>query len=187
MPTGSSADYRWGFMLLGLQWALDQHRAALRRVAWPRHKVSLSRRDLCPSPPKPAELLPSMQAPGCSLSATTRSKRRLEKIIPDALEFVRALRGLCVSVRESTTRFSGSPSKVRRKKNRRSSVALGLWRFTRPDREIRDSMAATFARHVDLTQEDAWDARSSGGDSHRNIRVDARSGRQYGGAVEAKK
>jgi hypothetical protein len=48
-----------------------------------------------------------MQAPGCSLSATTRSKRRLEKIIPDALEFVRALRGLCVSVRESTTRFSG--------------------------------------------------------------------------------
>jgi len=93
MPTGSSADYRWGFMLLGLQWALDQHRAALRRVAWPRHKVSLSRRDLCPSPPKPAELLPSMQAPGCSLSATTRSKRRLEKIIPDALEFVRALRG----------------------------------------------------------------------------------------------
>jgi len=37
-------------MLLGLLWALDQHRAALRRVAWPRHKVSLSRRDLCASP-----------------------------------------------------------------------------------------------------------------------------------------
>src|SRR6266480_2458598 len=127
-----------------------------------------------------------MQAPGCSLSATTRSKRRLEKIIPDALEFVRALRGFvrqCAGINDALfgVTIEGAPEK-----NRRSSVALGLWRFTRPDREIRDRMAATFARHVDLTQEDAWDARSSGGDSHRNIRVDARSGRQYGGAVEAK-
>ena len=40
-----STDYGWGFMLLSLPWALERHRGVARQVAWPRHKVHLSRAD----------------------------------------------------------------------------------------------------------------------------------------------
>jgi hypothetical protein len=95
-----SADYGWGFVLVSLQWALEHHRGENRQVAWPRRKVNLTRANAY------AKLL---EAGGISSSDVSSKlqphheyslKSSTGENYSGRVQFLRAVRGLCVSVRE---------------------------------------------------------------------------------------
>ena len=95
-----STSYGWGFMLAGLKWALERHRGEERRVAWPRQKTALSRQDAY------AQLLQTGNFFAQNPSAVLREGREysLKTFSGDTfsghVEFVRPLRGFCVTVHE---------------------------------------------------------------------------------------
>jgi uncharacterized protein YndB with AHSA1/START domain len=95
-----STSYGWGFMLLGLQVALERHRGIARRVAWPRLKVMISREEAYRKLLGAGALFTSdvraALKPGESYSLTTT----MGDLFTGRVEFVREPRGFCLSVRE---------------------------------------------------------------------------------------
>lgn len=112
-----STNYGWGFMLASLRWALERHRGEERKVAWPRLRVSVTREE----------------AYGKLLAAGNLFLESPEKILRESqeyslkafsgekfsgrAEFIRPLRGFCVSVRELNDALfwltiEGSPGKI---------------------------------------------------------------------------
>jgi hypothetical protein len=95
-----SSSYGWGFMLAGLRWWLEVHREEARKVAWPRIKVGLSREAAYRRvtganvlfTESPAEVL--HDGGGYQLHAKTG------ETFSGVVEFIRAGRGFCVTVRE---------------------------------------------------------------------------------------
>jgi uncharacterized protein YndB with AHSA1/START domain len=112
-----STSYGWGFMLLGLKWAMEQHRGATRQVAWPRVKTELSREEAYrrlmvagsffdQSPEKALR-----EGAGYSLQTFGGEK------FSGSAEFLKPLRGFCISVRELNDALlwftiEGSPGQI---------------------------------------------------------------------------
>jgi uncharacterized protein YndB with AHSA1/START domain len=95
-----STSYGWGFMLLSLQFALEQHRGAARQVAWPRLKVTLSREDayrkLLGAGALFTQDVAAVLKPGRAYSFTTPGGEAFS----GQVEFVREPRGFCLTVNE---------------------------------------------------------------------------------------
>jgi uncharacterized protein YndB with AHSA1/START domain len=128
-----STDYGWGFMLLSLQWALEHHRGENRQVAWPRHKVNLSRAEAY------ARLLQAGGVFASDVNSRLQPERdySLETATAEhysgRVQFVRALRGFCVSVRELNDALfwltiEGAPGKI--------EVQIWLSSFSLPQAKI---------------------------------------------------
>lgn len=87
-------------MLLSLRWALERHRGVERQVAWPRVKASCSReeayRRLMSAGGMFVENAETMLRAGESYAGRTTTGEAYS----GRVEFVRELRGFCVSVRE---------------------------------------------------------------------------------------
>jgi len=112
-----STGYGWGFMLLGLQWALEHHRGIARQVAWPRHKVNLSRAETY------ARLLEADGIFRADVNSQLQPQQDYALGTATAenysgrVQFVRALRGFCVSVCELNdalfwVTIEGAPGKI---------------------------------------------------------------------------
>jgi uncharacterized protein YndB with AHSA1/START domain len=95
-----STSYGWLFMLLGLQVALERHPGVPRQVVWLRQKASISREDafnkLLSAGALFREELRGALTAGEPYSLTTL----FGETYTGRVEFLRANRGLCVSVRE---------------------------------------------------------------------------------------
>jgi uncharacterized protein YndB with AHSA1/START domain len=95
-----STSYGWGFMLLGLQVALERHRGVARQVAWSRVKVSISReeayRKLLSAGALFAQDLKTALKTGAEYSLRTTTGEDYS----GRVEFLRELRGFCITVRE---------------------------------------------------------------------------------------
>jgi uncharacterized protein YndB with AHSA1/START domain len=95
-----STSFGWGFMLLGLQVALERHRGVARQVAWPRLKVALSREDAYRKLLSAGALFTqdgnAAIKPGEKYSVTTPNGESFS----GRVEFVREPRGFCLTVRE---------------------------------------------------------------------------------------
>jgi len=95
-----STSYGWGFMLASLKWLLERHKGEVRKVAWPRQKTSLSREEAYARLLKPGNFfsgdLAAVLREGQKYSLQTFS----EGTFSGQVEFVRPLRGFCVTVEE---------------------------------------------------------------------------------------
>lgn len=94
-----STDYDWNFILLSLQWEFERHRGLERQVAWPRHKVHSSRVQAYARLLQPGgifEQSASALPPGTEYKLKTSTGERYS----GRVEFLRELRGFCLSVRE---------------------------------------------------------------------------------------
>jgi len=95
-----STDYGWGFMLTSLRWIFEHHPGEERRVAWPRRKTSLTReeayRRLLAAGNLFTTQLDSALHEGRPYSLENFRKERFT----GSVEFLRPLRGFCLSVRE---------------------------------------------------------------------------------------
>jgi len=95
-----STDYGWGFMLASLKWALERHRGEERNVAWPRQKTNVSREEayarLMRTGSFFAENPATVLREGHEYSLQTFSGETFS----GRVEFVRPLRGFCVTIRE---------------------------------------------------------------------------------------
>jgi uncharacterized protein YndB with AHSA1/START domain len=95
-----STSYGWGLMLLGLQVALERHRGIDRQVAWPRLKVNLSREEAY------RKLMSAGSVFAVDAEAALKPEQKYSlktttgEVYSGRVEFVRAQRGFCVSVRE---------------------------------------------------------------------------------------
>jgi hypothetical protein len=112
-----STDYGWGFMLASLKWSLERHPGEERKVAWPRLKVNVTREEA---------YVRLLWAGNCFLEDPTTALRKgqeysLKSFSGDRfsgrMEFVRPLRGFCLTVRELNDALlwftiEGSPGKM---------------------------------------------------------------------------
>jgi hypothetical protein len=122
-----STDYGWGFVLASLKWSLERHPGEERRVAWPRQKTNLSREEayvrLLQGGTFFAETPSGALREGQEYSVKTFSGETFSGHV----EFVRALRGFCLTVHELNDALllftiEGSPGKMECKCGYRRSV-----------------------------------------------------------------
>jgi hypothetical protein len=111
-----STNYGWGFILLSLQWSLERHPGADRQIRWPRQKVSLTREETYARLLRSGSLfagdLTTFQ-PGDSFSLKTITGENWT----GKLEFIKPLRGFCLSIHELNdallwVTIEGSPKSI---------------------------------------------------------------------------
>jgi uncharacterized protein YndB with AHSA1/START domain len=112
-----STNYGWGFILASLRWAFERHPDEERRVAWPRLKVNVSREEAYSKLFAPGNLF--VESPE---SVLREGQEYLLKTFAGATfsgraEFIRPMRGFCVSVRELNDALlwftiEGAPGKI---------------------------------------------------------------------------
>ncbi|HMD30661.1 MAG TPA: SRPBCC domain-containing protein [Candidatus Acidoferrales bacterium] len=94
-----STEYGWGFMLANLRHYLERHAGTARRVAWPRQKVAIAREEAYQRLTAPGGLFREGTgglAGGTEYMLESATGENFEGIV----EFVRAPRGFCISVRQ---------------------------------------------------------------------------------------
>lgn len=94
----ASTDYGWGFMLVNLRHYLERHAGTPRRVAWPRQKVSVSREEAYRQLAAPGGLFRE-GAGGLAAGSDYMLEAATGESFEGRVEFVRAPRGFCLSVR----------------------------------------------------------------------------------------
>jgi uncharacterized protein YndB with AHSA1/START domain len=111
-----STDYGWGFILLSLQWSLERHPGVDRQVRWPRQKVSLTREETYARLLRAGSLFAgdlTTFKPGDSFALKTTTGENWT----GQLEFIKPLRGFCLSIRELNdallwVTIEGSPESI---------------------------------------------------------------------------
>jgi len=94
----ASTDYGWGFMLLNLRHYLERHAGTPRQVAWPRQKTELSREEAYRRLAAPGGLFRE-GAGGIKDGDDYMLESAAGEGFEGRVEFVRAPRGFCLSVR----------------------------------------------------------------------------------------
>ena len=94
----ASTEYGWGFMLLNLRHYLERHAGTPRRVAWPRHKVEISRDEAYRRLTAPGGLFRE-GAGGLKAGNDYMLESATGENFEGRVEFVRPPRGFCLSVR----------------------------------------------------------------------------------------
>lgn len=112
-----STQYGWGFMLVSLKWALERHRGEERKVAWPRHNTNLSREEAYASLLRAGSFFMTDPAAALREGQEYSLKTFSGETFSGRVEFVRPLRGFCVTVRELNDALlwftiEGSPGKI---------------------------------------------------------------------------
>ena len=92
-----STDYGWGFILLSLRWALEHRRGAPRQVAWPRHKVDLTRTETYARLLKAGSIFEKGASQFLSAGGNYSAKLMAGDSYSGRVEFVKELRGFCIS------------------------------------------------------------------------------------------
>jgi uncharacterized protein YndB with AHSA1/START domain len=112
-----STSYGWGFMLASLRWALERHPGEDRKVAWPRVKVNVTREEAYRTLLTPGNLFiagpENILRDGQEYSLKTFAGATFS----GRAEFIRPLRGFCISVRELNDALlwftiEGSPGRI---------------------------------------------------------------------------
>ena len=129
-----SVDYGWGFMLANLRFYLERHAGQPRRVAWPRHKVSISREEAFERLTAPGGFFVAGLAGGkpgdpCRLRTTTG------EACEGRIEFYFPPRGFCIcaeSLGDSLlwATLEGTPGKI--------EVQLWLSAYTLGPEQVRE-------------------------------------------------
>jgi hypothetical protein len=139
-----STSYGWGFMLASLRWALERHHGEDRKVAWPRVKVDVSRDEAYRKLLAPGNLVAEsperILRDGQEYSLKTFAGEKFS----GRAEFIRPLRGFCVSVRELNDALlwftiEGAPGKI--------EVQAWLSAFGLPQPEL-DKFSAQWESHI---------------------------------------
>jgi uncharacterized protein YndB with AHSA1/START domain len=101
-----STDYGWGFMLTSLKWALERHRGEERNVAWPRQKTNVSREEAYARLLRAGDFF--IEDPSAALREGQQYSLKTfsGETFSGRVEFVRPLRGFCV------TTIEGSPGNI---------------------------------------------------------------------------
>jgi hypothetical protein len=112
-----STDYGWGFMLVSLQWALEHHRGKNRQVAWPRHKVNLSRSEAYARLLRAGSVFEKEASAFLRAGGNYFAKTMTADSYSGRVEFVKELRGFCISVKELNdalfwVTIEGAPGKI---------------------------------------------------------------------------
>jgi uncharacterized protein YndB with AHSA1/START domain len=112
-----STSYGWGFMLASLRWALERHHGEARRVAWPRVKVNISREEAYRKLLAPGNLFAESPEKALRPGHEYLLKTFAGETFSGHAEFLRPLRGFCVSVRELNDALlwltiEGAPGKI---------------------------------------------------------------------------
>jgi uncharacterized protein YndB with AHSA1/START domain len=111
-----STDYGWTFILLSLQWSLERHPRAERHVRWPRQNVSLTREETYARLLRAGSLfatdVANLKSGDSFALKTTTGENWTGKV-----EFIKPLRGFCLSIRELGdallwVTIEGAPEKI---------------------------------------------------------------------------
>jgi len=135
-----STNYGWGFMLASLRWALERHKGEERKVAWPRVKVDVTREEAYRKLLAAGNLFTENPEKFLRDGQEYSSKTFAGEAFNGRTEFIRPLRGFCISVRELNDALlwltiEGSPGKI--------EVQAWLSAFGLPQPEV-DKFAAVW-------------------------------------------
>jgi uncharacterized protein YndB with AHSA1/START domain len=96
----ASTDYGWGFMLLSLQWIFERHAGAVRQVRWPRQASGLSREETYARLLRAGGIFQADANAILRASATYKAATTTGQSFSGKVEFLKPLRGFCISIRE---------------------------------------------------------------------------------------